>query len=204
MRLRHLRTQRSHPRAVRQALAVIDARQVAAVAPQAPGGVHAAMLQVPWMRRKRAKLTGATTDGAQRRREASGLSERSDGTLLSHEPLSKTFTGFSDLHFSISRRCTCFQGAKKIAGDCCDLLNRSKECSLVCFRWLVEAANLSHELQGSRANLFFRHRRREIKKDLDISTHVRCSQCFGPPNDGRVTPISIVQQHTSGTHCQSR
>ena len=126
-----------------------------------------------------ANATGATTDGAQRRRGASGLSERSDGTSLPHEPLSKTFTGFSDLHFSISRRRSCFQGAKKIAGDCCDLLNRSKECSLVCFRWLVEAANLSHELQGSRANFFFRHRRREVKKDLDISTHVGCSQCFG-------------------------
>jgi hypothetical protein len=102
--------------------------------------------------------------------------KRQGGTLLPHEPLSKTFTSFSGLHFSISRRRSCFQAAKKIAGDCCDPLNRSKECSLVCFRWLVEAANLSHELQGSRANLFFRHRRREIKKDLDISTHVRCSQ----------------------------
>ena len=36
--------------------------------------------------------------------------------------------------------------AEKVAGDCCDLNNGSKERSFVGFRRLVEAADLSHEL----------------------------------------------------------
>src|SRR5882724_3126363 len=58
---------------------------------------------------------------------------------------------------------------------CCfgNLVHGSIESEFVCFRGSCEAAQLSHELDGRRANLFIRSRRFEIVKRLDVSTHRR-------------------------------
>ena len=91
----------------------------------------------------------------------------------------KTFAAPGNLDLSISRLRTCLQCAQKIAGDGRDAFDRGKERSLVRFRRLVETADLSDELQRSGANFFFRHRRREIEKELDIATHGMSFDAFG-------------------------
>src|SRR2546423_6214578 len=66
---------------------------------------------------------------------------------LLRKPLSSACPRLGSLFCAVPRWCVRLERAEKIAGDCCYLVNGSKECSFVGFRWLVEAANLSHELQ---------------------------------------------------------
>ena len=47
----------------------------------------------------------------------------------------------------ISWRCVRRKRAKEAAGNCRDLSNRVKEGRFIGFRWLVEAADLSYELE---------------------------------------------------------
>src|SRR5258708_39165651 len=90
---------------------------------------------------------------------------------LLRKPLSSACLRLGSLFCAVPRWCVRLERAEKVAGDCCYLVNGSKECSFVGFRWLVEAAHLSHELQGGRTNLFLAHRRFEVEKRLDVSTH---------------------------------
>ena len=73
----------------------------------------------------------------------------------------------------VLRRRVRFKRHEQLAGNCCNLVNRGKECSFVGFRWLVEAAHFPHELEGGRTNLCVRHWRFEVEEGLDISTHKR-------------------------------
>src|SRR5881398_3042795 len=66
---------------------------------------------------------------------------------LLRKPLSSACLRPGSLFCAVPRWCVRFERAEKVAGDCCYLVNGSKECSFVGFRWFVEAAQLSHELQ---------------------------------------------------------
>src|SRR5579864_3395993 len=96
---------------------------------------------------------------------------------LFRKPLSSTCLRLGSLYCAVPRWCVRLERAEKVAGDCCYLVNGSKECSFVGFRWLVEAAHLSHELQCGRTNLFLGHRRFEVEESLDVSTHKRYLDC---------------------------
>ena len=65
----------------------------------------------------------------------------------------------------------CRKRSEKVLRDRRDLGSGSKEDRLVGLRRLVEAANLSYELQRCRVNLFLRNGRFEVEKSLDVSTH---------------------------------
>src|SRR5258708_22981350 len=90
---------------------------------------------------------------------------------LLRKPLSSACLRLGSLFCAVPRWCVRLERAEKVAGDCCYLVNGSKECSFVGFRWLVEAAHLSHELQCGRTNLFLVHRRFQVEERLDVSTH---------------------------------
>src|SRR6266568_9465499 len=92
---------------------------------------------------------------------------------LLRKPLSGACLRLGSLFCAVPRWCVRLEGAEKVAGDCCYFVNGSKECSFVGFRWLVEAAHLSHELQRGRTNLFLGHRRFEVEECFDVSTHKR-------------------------------
>src|SRR6266571_5300869 len=94
-------------------------------------------------------------------------------TGLLRKPLSSACLRLGSLFCAVPRWCVRLERTEKVAGDCCYLVNGSKECSFVGFRWLVEAAHLSHELQRGRTNLFLGHRRFEVEECFDVSTHKR-------------------------------
>jgi hypothetical protein len=52
-----------------------------------------------------------------------------------------------------------------------DFVYGSQERGFICLGWFVKAADLSHELERSSANLFVRNRRIKVEKSLDISAH---------------------------------
>jgi hypothetical protein len=87
---------------------------------------------------------------------------------------SRAFSCLYGLIFPIPRWCIRLKRVEEFSGDCRYLVNGSSERGFVCFRWLIEAADFSHELQRGRTNLIFGHRRREIEENLDISTHGHC------------------------------
>src|SRR5579859_1005499 len=96
---------------------------------------------------------------------------------LPRKPLSSACLRLSSLCCAVPRWCVRLERAEKVTGDCCYLVNGSKECSFVGFRWLVEATHLSHELQCGRTNLFLGHRRFKVEERLDISTHKHYLDC---------------------------
>jgi hypothetical protein len=53
----------------------------------------------------------------------------------------------------------------------CNVIDRSIECALVCFRRFSETAQLSDELQRRRANFVVGRRRTEVMKCFDRSAH---------------------------------
>ena len=67
-------------------------------------------------------------------------------THLLGKPLSCARSCLGSLFCPVPGWCVRRKRAEKVAGDCCYLSNGSKERSFVGFRWLVEAADLSHEL----------------------------------------------------------
>ena len=99
-------------------------------------------------------------------------------TRLVREPLSGACSCLGGLFCAIPRRCVCLKRPEKVTADRSYFVNGSEKCSFVGFRWLVEAADLSHELQRSRTNLFLRHRRLEVEKRFDVSTHNRLPRCL--------------------------
>src|SRR5216683_2065763 len=93
------------------------------------------------------------------------------------KPLSSACLRPGSFFCAVPRWSVRLERSEKVAGDCCYLVNGSKECSFVGFRWLVEAAHLSHELQCGRTNLFLVHRRFEVEERLDVSTHKHYLDC---------------------------
>ena len=89
------------------------------------------------------------------------------------KPLSSACSRPGSLYCAVPRRRVRLQRAEKVSRDCCYRVNGSKECGFVGFRWLVEAADLSHVLVCGSANLVVGHRRFEVEEDLDVSTHKR-------------------------------
>jgi hypothetical protein len=61
------------------------------------------------------------------------------------------------------------------------LIDCSQECRLVCIRWFVKTADLSHELERSGSNLFRSDWRIEIEKGFDIPAHLLFPQTFKIP-----------------------
>src|SRR6266567_2375868 len=102
---------------------------------------------------------------------ASAPSDASDSPGKSQ---SRAFACLDGLIFPIPRRCTRLERVEEFSGDCRYLVNGSNERGFVRFRWLIEAADFSHELQRCRTNLILGHRWREIEENPDISTHRQC------------------------------
>ncbi len=73
--------------------------------------------------------------------------------------------------FPISRRCTGFEQLQQPCRDRGDLFNGREECSFIRPGWLVEAADLPHELQRRCTNLRIVGRRIKIKKRFYIAAH---------------------------------
>jgi hypothetical protein len=99
---------------------------------------------------------------------ASAPSDASDSPGKSQ---SRAFSCLYGLILPIPRWCIRLKRVEEFSGDCRYLVNGSNERGFVRLRWLIEAADFSHELQGGRTNLILGHRRREIEENLDISTH---------------------------------
>src|SRR5947207_15677634 len=85
-----------------------------------------------------------------------------------------------------SRRRGGFQRFEKLAGGRRYLFNRGEERGFVCFRRFIETTHLSHELQGSRTNLFLRDRRFEVEQHLDVSAHEHCLDVSNPETRNRL------------------
>ena len=66
---------------------------------------------------------------------------------LIREPLRSACSRLGSFFCAVPRRCVRLERAKKFARDRGYFVNGSEEGSFVGFRWLVEAADLSHELQ---------------------------------------------------------
>ncbi len=69
------------------------------------------------------------------------------------------------------------QGVEQHAGGGRDVIHGLREGRFVGLGWLVEAAQLAHELQGSRTDLIFRGGRLEVEQRLDAPAHggLQCS-----------------------------
>src|SRR6266568_1440225 len=116
--------------------------------------------------------------------------------MLCGKPLSSACPSLGSLFFAIPRRRIRLKRRQEVPGNCRYLFNRREERTFVDFRWLVEAAHFSHELQGGRADLFFGHGRLEIEEGFDVSTHGVTSIGQGRrlPNPGetRRVPLDTV------------
>src|SRR6266581_2252991 len=117
-----------------------------------------------------------------------------EGNLCSYltrrEPLGGARPRLGSFFFTVPRRCVRLERAQKVPGNSGDLVDGRKECGLVRFRWLVEAAHFPHELQRGRADLFVGHGRFEVEEGLDVSAHRRyldvvCYSCGGELRRGR-------------------
>jgi hypothetical protein len=81
---------------------------------------------------------------------------------------SPCFDGFS---LAVPWRSGRFQRVYKDSRDVGDLADRRVERSLVGLRWSVQPTDLSHELQRSRANLFFGGWRIEVEERSNTPAH---------------------------------
>jgi hypothetical protein len=68
-------------------------------------------------------------------------------TNLVRESLISARSRLKNFFCAIPRRCIRLERAEKVSGDRCYFANGGEECGFVGFRWLVETADLSHELQ---------------------------------------------------------
>ena len=116
-----------------------------------------------------------------RRSRASPRREKAKPLRIRHalrKPLNSACSRPGSLCCAVPRGGVRLERAEKGAGDRRYRVNGSKECSFVGFRWLVEAAHLAHELQRGCTNLFLGHRRFEVEKRLDVSTHTCSLDCY--------------------------
>src|SRR5207249_11896001 len=72
--------------------------------------------------------------------------DRKDCDQLPREPLSSACSRLGSFFCAVPRRRVRLERDEKITGDRCYFVNGSKSAASVGFRWLVEAADLSHEL----------------------------------------------------------
>src|SRR5436309_838429 len=61
------------------------------------------------------------------------------------EPLSGACSCLGGLFCTVPRWCFRLERAQEVPGNCGYLVGSRKKCGFVGFRWLVEAAHLSHE-----------------------------------------------------------
>jgi len=102
------------------------------------------------------------------------------------KPLSSARSRLDSLCCTVPRRRARLKRVQQVSANRRYLVNSGKERRFIGFRWLVEAAYFSHELQRGPANLVVRHRRFEVEKGFDVSTHKRYLDVSGPSNVDRV------------------
>src|SRR5207245_5434184 len=90
---------------------------------------------------------------------------------LAAEPLSPACPRLGCFFLTAPRRGIRLERFQETSRDRRDLVDGREERGLVGLRRLVEAADLSYELQRGRADLFVGHRRLEVEQGLDVSTH---------------------------------
>jgi hypothetical protein len=92
---------------------------------------------------------------------------------LAGEPLRRTRSRLSRLVIAIFRWRSGLKRAQQLLSNCSNLLDGRLKGRFVGFRGLVEAAQLSDELERRGAYLSFGHGRFEVEERLDISAHDR-------------------------------
>src|ERR1700682_3627031 len=123
----------------------------------------------------------------------------SDASDSPRKSQSRAFSCLYGLIRSIPRWCIRLKRVEEFPGDCRYLVNGSNECGFVRFRWLIETADFSHELQRGRTNLILGHRRREIEENPDISTHRHSLDVSVPKRNNR-TPVRPVERPRMPRH----
>jgi hypothetical protein len=93
----------------------------------------------------------------------SGLSSEADGGAG---------FGFGGFFFAIAGRRAGLERMQQAQRNGGDFFDGGMKDLFVGLRRFIEAADFSYELQRSRANFFFRDRRREVEKRFDVSAHV--------------------------------
>jgi len=78
---------------------------------------------------------------------------------------------FRGFFFPISRRRVRFERMQEAARNGLYFVDCGQECGFVCLRWLVEAANFSHELQRRSSDLVRCDGRIKVEKRFDIPAH---------------------------------
>src|SRR5205823_1185812 len=86
--------------------------------------------------------------------------------------------GLGGFFFTILWRGGSFERMQQAQRDAGDFIDGGLEGFLVGLGGLVEAGDLSYELQRGRADFVFGYRRIEIEKRFDISAH-RCENSYG-------------------------
>src|SRR4030088_3115654 len=89
----------------------------------------------------------------------------------STKSLSRASLRFSGFFFSILRRRVCVERMQKTSRDRGDFIDCAQERRFVRLRWLVKAADFSHELERSSSNLVSSDGRIEVEEGFDIPAH---------------------------------
>lgn len=91
--------------------------------------------------------------------------------LSNSESLSSAKFRFPGFLFPILRGRASFERAEKTSGNAGDFLDSGEKGVLVGVGRFGEAADLPHELERSRTNLFIGNGRIEVEQSLDIPAH---------------------------------
>jgi hypothetical protein len=79
--------------------------------------------------------------------------------------------GLGSFFFAVLRRSSGFEGTQKTGADAGDVVNCCVEQNFIGFRWFVETADFSDELERSGANLFVSDWGIEVEEEFDVPAH---------------------------------
>jgi hypothetical protein len=99
------------------------------------------------------------------------MRDRSPGKDLDSESLGGASFRLSSFFFPILRRCGGLERSKKTIRDAGNFFDGAEKEIFIGLGRFVEAADLSHELQRSGANLIVGDRRIEVEEGFDIPAH---------------------------------
>jgi hypothetical protein len=87
------------------------------------------------------------------------------------KPLAVASHGLGSFFFPILRRGFRLQGTEQAGADSRYLFHRAGKGWFIRFRWFIEPADFSYELERRRPDFVFSDRRVEVKKRFDIPAH---------------------------------